>query len=340
MAASLALALLPDEQARLGRSPYVNAEAYDAYLKGASHYYRLTRADLDTAQQHFEFALEKDPDFALGYLGLARVWAGRGQMNFVPSTEAIPKGKAAVLRALQLDETLPEAHSTLASLRTWGDWDWTGAESAFERALELDPGRAGTHAPYSHFLMITGRPEAAMAHIDRALELDPFNAFFRAFYGVDLMLVRRYDDAVAAFRDALVTSPGLPFAWHSLSVTLELAGRLDEALAARTAYLRATANKDGEAALTAGYAAGGYEEAIRRLAATSAARALVTGSGNLNVAELYLRAGNEASTFEWLERAFQARDQGLPYLAVLPMYDSLRGHPHFQDMLRRMNLAR
>ena len=139
VAKALALKLLPAEQARLATARTVNPEAYEAYLKGFQHWHKLTPGDLDAAQRYFELALAKDPNYALGYTGIARVWLGRRQMGFISPGEAAPKAKAAVMKALALDDTVAETHYTLAGFRTWSEWNWAGAEREFKRAIELNP---------------------------------------------------------------------------------------------------------------------------------------------------------------------------------------------------------
>ena len=326
-----------EETERLATARPVNPEAHEAYLSGSFHYYKLTPQDLETALSYFELALEKDPDYALAYVGIASVWGGRQQMGFVPASEATPLQKVAVLKALELDESLAEAHSALGVLKTWGEWDWPAGERAFQRAIELNPNYAAARNYYSHFLNIVGRPDEAMVQIERALELDPLNSFFHAFNGINLNFVRRYDEAIAECRAALKLTPGLSFAQQGLSQALHLSGAYDENFAARKSYLSAIGDVAGEAALTEGYAEGGYTEAMRRLAETEAERSLRTNTGEWMLAGQFIRAGENERALEFLERGFTNRDPSLPYL-LMPMFDSVRDDPRFQDLLRRMNL--
>ena len=178
VAGSLALTLLPAEQTRLGSARPVNPEAYEAYLRGLTFVERWTRADLDTALRYFEAALEKDPTYALAYLGIHQVWSTRQQVGASGPGEAASAmrtalAKAIELNALGLDETRPTAHYALARQATWTDWDWAAAELNFQRAIELNPNYAEARASYSHYLHIMRRPDEAMAQIQRAIELDP-----------------------------------------------------------------------------------------------------------------------------------------------------------------------
>ena len=158
-----------------------------------------------------------------------------------------------------MDESLAEAHSGLAILKTWGEWDWPAAE----RAIELNPNHGEARAYYAHFLNIMGRPDEAMAQIERALELDPFNALYQALYGEDLFWWRRYDDAIAQFRKALTTSPNLPVALVGISQALHLKGMYEEALTAHKLFLARVGDRESEEALIQGYAEGGYPRAIQ-----------------------------------------------------------------------------
>ena len=337
IATQIQVAVTPEESERLASARPINPEAHEAYLKGIFHWQKLTPQDLDTALSYFELALTKDPDYALGYLGIARVWGGRNQMGYVPTSEAAPKSQAAILKALELDDSLAEAHRVLAGAETWGKWDWPSAERAFERAIELNPNDADSRAYYSHFLNIVGRPDEAMTQIERALELDPFNALYRALYGVDLNFARRYDDAIAEFRKALTTSPNMPFALNTLAKAFHHKAMYEEALDAQRSYLAAIGHREGEEALTRRYADGGYTGAMRRVADAVAASSLRTQTRAYIVAGFYARAGDKKRALEWLERAFANRDPGMPYLRM-PEFDSVREDPRFQDLLRRMKL--
>jgi TolB-like protein len=338
VAGSLALKLLPAEQARLANVRAVNPEAHDAYLKGLHHWYKFTPGDLNTAQQYFELALAKDPNYAPAYAGIALVWDGRQGIGITPPGEAAPKAKAAALKAVALDDTAAEAHYALACIKTWSDWDWTGAEPEFKRAIEINPSYPEARAYYSHFLMIMRRPEQAMPQMERALQLDPFNALLQGFYCGDLLYVRRYDEAIALCRKMLRTTPDSPFALGGLPLALSLRGMYPEALAAWKTYLTATySDRDVEKALDRGYAEGGFAGAMRQAADALAARSRKTYVMPMDIAYLYVHAGEKGRALEWLEKSFERRDPTTPYIGQ-PGFDSLRSEPRYQALLRKMNL--
>jgi tetratricopeptide (TPR) repeat protein len=334
VAKALALTLLPGEQARLANTRPVNPDAYEAYLKGLSRFYRLTPDDLDAALQYFEFALTKDPDYALAYVGISLVWAGRNQMILASPSEAVPKAKAAALKAIALDDTLAEARTALAALWTWHDWNLPAAEPEWRRAIDLNPNFPDVRVFYSHYLNMMQRPAEAMAEIEQALGLDPFNALFRAFYAVDLLFTRRYDDAIAAAHSA----PDNPVAINTLWWAHSLKGTLKEAFAAAKGYLQfAYGDSDVENALDQGYAQAGYVEAMRRSAEALVARSRRVYVGPVDVAALFLDAGENTLALDWLEKAFDLRDPNLPYLGI-PFFDRLRPEPRYQALLGRLNL--
>jgi TolB-like protein len=329
-------AVTPAERVRLTSARPVNPEAYEAYLKGMQHWYRFTPQDIETALQYFELALKKDPNYAPACAGVAMVWIGRQQAGWTAPSEAGPKAKAAALKAVELDNTLAQAHSGLASVNYLYEWDWAGAEEEFKRAIELNPNYPDARALYSHYLMIMKRPEEAIPQIQRALELDPLNAIFQVWYASDLQFAGRYDEAMVQCRKALRTSPELPFAHWMLSGILLRKAMYEESLAEMKAYY--AGDREVEEALTQGYAQSGYRGAMRRAADILAARARKTYVLPIDVAALYAWAGEKDQALEWLEKAFEARDPNMPYVNLYSEFEGLRNTPRFQALLRRMNL--
>jgi len=336
VASSLTLTLLPAERVRLANVRAVNPEAYEAYLHGLHHFYELTPGGLDTAQKYYELALEKDPNFALAYAGIALVWAGRNQIGITPPGEAAPKAYAAALKAVALDDSLAEAHYAVAAIKTWHVWDLPGAEPEWKRAIELNPNSPDARAFYAHYLCVMGRLQEAEPQISRALELDPFNTLFQSLYAVVLIYQRRYDDAIAHARTALRTAPDAPVAHNVLWIALFLKGMYKDSLE------EAKANFPGDheiaEAFDRGYAEGGYASAMRCAADLLAERSHKTYVEPAVVAQLYVYAGEKNLALHWMEKAFAVRDPQLPYVGM-PDYDSLRSDPRFQDLLRRMNLV-
>ncbi len=330
--------LTDQDETRLARTRQVNPEAYDAYLKGMYQWYRFDQEGLSQALQYFNLALEKDPEYAPAYIGIASVWGGRKQQGFAPDREATPKEKAAALKALELDSTLAEVHNMLAGLNTWTDWDWLGAEREFRRAIELNPNYPHPRVYYSHFLNYMKRPKEAQAQAERGVALDPLNTLFQGIYAMYLMQARRYDDAIATLKKVLASSPNDPIALATLRSAYHMKGMYEEALVIWKSSFEAKGDRESVEALAAGYKEGGYRGALRRVAETLAARSQKTFVTPWQVATLYTRAGMNKEALDWLEKALEARDQNMPYICVDPIFDGLRKEPRFQDMLRKMKL--
>jgi TolB-like protein len=336
VAEALALNLMPAEQARLASARTVDPEAYEAYLKGSQYWIKMTPGDLDTAEGYFDVALEKTPDFAAAYAGMAWVWACRNQMGYAEPGEAVSKMKDAALTAIALDDTLADSHYALAALKTWHEWDLPGARQEWERAVALNPNDPNGLAMYSHYLAIMGRTDEALAQIDRALSLDPFNVTIHSFRAIDLLLARRFDDAVVQARKALSMDPRNPVASSALVMALVEQGMTSEALPLIKDRFKDYGIPGFEAALDRGFAEGGFPGAMKRGAEALAAPGVVGLQGE--VGDFYVLGGDLDRAMDFLERAYEARNPNLPYIGENPMYDPLRSEPRFQDLLRRMNL--
>jgi len=324
--------LSPAAAANLATARTVDPQAYNDYLQGQFHFQRLTPGDLDQALEYFERALRRDSSYALAYAGIALVWGGHAQIGDVAPRVAQPKAVAAARKALTLDSTLAEVQYVVATVRAWQEWDWAGADAAFQKAIRINPNYPDVRAFDSNYLNIMGRPQEARAQMERALALDPLNALFRGLSGEDFLFERRYDDAVVEFRKAL--EGGDPMGWDIVEA-LHAKGADSEALA----ELRKQFTGDQELldAVSRGDAEGGYRRAARRVADVLALRPSSTNSPYA-VAVWYAAAGDREHAFEWLERAYQAHDPNLPYLDQPPLFDLVRDDPRFRDLRRRMGL--
>ena len=331
--------LTPTERSRLESAREVKPKAYEDYLKGMQYWYKATPQDWDTALGYFRLALKEDPNSARAYVGICVVWGGRSQMGAASAAEAVPKQKAAILEALELDPNLAEVHFALANIKAWHDWDWTGAESEFKKAIDINPNFADARAFYSHLLMVLGRPEDGLRQMERALQLDPLNGLYRALYAVDLFWVRRNDDAIKQAHMALRTAPGMPVAYSVLWDAYSLKGMHKEALDAAKASVGIYGSREVNIALEKGYSEGGYQTAMRRAADALVAYSRKTFVNPVDIAHFYDEAGDKDKALDWLEKGFDTRDPNMPYLGV-PAYDSLRSDPRFQAIIRRMNLPK
>jgi len=329
--------LTADEMTLLTNASQVNPESYDNYLKGLPYLDKLTPDGFKIALQYFQLALDIDPNNALAHVGVSSVWGSRQQMRIAPRQEAMPLRMAALEKALEIDNTLAEAHRALAGYRNNSEWDWEGAEKEFQQALRLNPNLADAHRGYSHLLCHMGRMEEALPHIERALELDPLNSKHYTFYGVVLFYNRRFDDALAAFRTALDIEPYNLLALSMLCWVLPIKGMHDEQLAVNRKFYAYDAELT--AALEGGFEKAGYKGAYRAVADLMVEWYGKPGKNvyAMDISANYLDAGDYDLAIDWLEKAYEEHDPNLPYLG-LPYFDPLLSYPRFQDLLRKMNL--
>ncbi len=338
VARRIEIALTPEAERLLSGVQAVVPEAHEAVLQGDFLVRRLTPGDQKRALEYFELALEKDPDNARAYLSIKRAWGARSVLGLVPPREADEIQEVALAKALELDPTLAEAHSELAKFRTWSEFDWSGADVAFRRALDLNPSMAETRAFYAHFLTSLGREAEADRQMRRALELDPLNTLIQSLHGIRLQFAGRYEEAVVQLRKTVAVAPESALPHLGLWGSLQKLGRLDEAFVAAKAYAAAVGNEPFAEALERGYAAEGYEGAMRASAETLEARARTTYVKPMIVAWLFGSAGQTDRAFEWMEKAYELRDHDLAYLSVMPVSDRIRDDTRFGEMLRRMKL--
>jgi tetratricopeptide (TPR) repeat protein len=338
VAREIRVALTPEESTHLIGARPVNSEAYEAYLKGQSHWYHLSREHTDAALGYFELALRMYPNYARAYVGVANVWLIRGDVGFMAPTAAYPKAKAAITKALQLDDTLAEAHITYANIAGPYERDWPTAEREFRRGVELNPNSADGHFMYADFLISEKREAEWNREILRTLELDPFNPFFQCFYGWHLVYLRRYDEAIAQLRKVLATEPDFSSAHLGLWGAFYKKGMYGEAIAEARKFFSVLGDHEVEAALGRAYAGGDYARAMH-----SAAEALVVQSQRsyvpaVRIARLYAHAGEKDQVLYWLEKAFERHETTLTHLGVAWDWDFLHGDPRFKDLQRRFAL--
>jgi len=338
VAAEIQLTLTPQAEAHLASAREVNPQAYDAYLKGQFYAAKFTPSDLKTALEFFELARDIDPDYALAYEGIALVWGIRGQLAYVPPSEAEPQSRAALARALELDSTLVEVQVRVGGMKTYTDWDWEGAEAVFRKAIELNPNHSDVRRAYALLLSIMLRFDEAMPQAERAIELDPLNPLLQQHYGLLLYMARRYDDAMAQAQRVLRTAPNHPGALVVLGNVYHAKGMYDEQVAAYRSYFTVTGFSEAEQALALGYAEGDYRAAAGRLCDSLAALRNVRHVDPAEIAWWYSSAGQVSQALDWLERGFEERSRQMPWVSVDPVYDPLHDDPRFQALRRRMNL--
>jgi serine/threonine-protein kinase len=339
---SLRLKLSGTEQNRVTRNYTDNSEAYQAYLKGRFYWNKRTIEGLRKSIEYFNQATEKDPNYALAYTGLADCYALLGSHIDVGSLspgEASPKAKAAAMKALEMDDTLAEAHNSLAYIRLDYDWDWPAAEKEFKRALELNPNSAAAHHWYSHYFMTMGRIEESLAESKRALELDPLGLIMNVHLGWHYMTARQFDLAIEQFRKSLEMDPNYGLAHWYLGLAYAQKGKYPEAEEEmRKAKELLTDNMAVEADTGYVYALSGKKDEALKVIDELKELSKRKYVSSYNVAMIYIGLKEKDRAFEWLENAYQERSDLLVYLKVEPRLDSLRSDPRFADLVRRVGL--
>ena len=331
---------LTGEQAeRLAKHSTENTEAYQLYLKGRYHWNKRNPEGVRRALEYFQQAIEKDPTYALAYTGLADSYtiAGGGYLG-LPSSEAYPRGRAAALKALEIDDSLAEAHISLASAKFEYDWEWAAAEKEFRRGLELNPGYATGHQWYAEYLRAVGRQEEGLAEMKRALELDPLSLIINASLGWEYVFLRQYDRAIAQCRKTVEMEPRFPNARVCLMEAYLLAGRGADAVPEiqELAKLEGAA-PEAVAAIRQAYERAGIKGLLQLRVDVLREEAKHGYVRPTLFAETYALLGDKEQAMAWLEKAYDERDGFLAYVKTWPFYDPLRDDPRFQALQRRMN---
>jgi serine/threonine-protein kinase len=340
----LRLKITGEEQPRITRHSTEHTEAYQLYLKGRYHWNKRTDEGFRIAIEYFLRAIEKDPSYALAYVGLADSYL---LSELLPARERYPKAKAAALQALEIDETLGEAHVSLAAIKNWYDWDWAGAEIEFRRAIELSPNYPTAHHWYGELLANLGRFDESVAAYQRALESDPLSLAISSDLGMVYYHARQYDRAIEHLKKAVEMDPNYVRTHFYLAQVYEQKGMFDEALAelARGSLLEGDSPSElaqGKAtisdALKSSGARGYWRKrlTIAKEEARTGKRVYFTGNAT-NLAVLYAQAGERDQAFVWFEKVYEDREPSLLWLKVAPDCDNLRSDPRFADLLRRVN---
>jgi TolB-like protein/Tfp pilus assembly protein PilF len=342
VARTIAVTLTPDARASVARARPIQPAAYQDYLRGRFFCYRRTEADLKRAIEHFQKAIAADPGYARAYSGLADCYSSLGASSAVgglPPRQAMPEAKAAALKALQIDGTLAEAHTSLAIVHLLYEWDFAASEKEFRRAIELDPNYTTAHHWYSHCLLPLGRTEESLAQSKRALELEPLQLVVGVHLGWHYLYARQYDHAIEQFRNTLELDPAFPQARRYAAWAYLQKGMHSEAIAALRAALDSR-ERDPEIEGELGYA---LAVAGRR----AEARAMLEGLGHLSasryvspysVALVHAGLGDRDQAMAWLEKAYAERSDYMPYLGVEPMLDGLRSDSRFAALVGKVGL--
>lgn len=333
------------DQQRIAKRGTDDPEAYELYLKGRFHWNKRTIADINKSIEYFQQAISKDPAYSLAYAGLADGYALIPSYALNTSNDAYPKARTAALKALELDESLAEAHATLATVLYEFDWKFAEAENEFKRSVELNPNYATAHHWYAEYLLSMGRRDEALTEIKRAQECDPLSLIINGIVGVVHSVRGEHDLAIAQLKKTVEMEPNFVRAHLFLADAYMAAGKFDEAITEyEKLYVMIGDPPDvasrGWDKVRAAYKTSGekgfWEQMVRfgeeqRASKRNASPPLIVMAG------IHAQAGNKDRAFEYLERSFQEREPDLLRLNG-PFMDPLRSDPRFQDILRRIGL--
>jgi tetratricopeptide (TPR) repeat protein len=317
-----------------------NLTAYNLYLKGRYCWKKRRAEGLNEAIEYFEAAIAEDPGYALAYSGLADCYALHVDYRGMPVGEAMARSRELALRALALDDTLAEAHTSLAWVTFLYDWDWDAAGRGFRRAIELNPRYPTARQWYAWLLVSQGRVDAALAEARAAAELDPASVSIRRSLGWLNYYARRYEAGAEQLRRALAMDPTAEENHRVLGLVLTAQGRYDEAIAAfRESIASGSESAYARGALARALALGERTGEARAILAELEAEIRERYVSPVALATANIALGNVDQAFRWIEQAHSERRGWLAYLRVEPIFDPIRSDPRFTELLARMRLT-
>jgi serine/threonine protein kinase/tetratricopeptide (TPR) repeat protein len=328
--------LVGQETSQLTKHDTENAEAYQLYLQGLFYWNKWTEEGFRKAIDFFNQAVEKDPNYAQAYAGLADSYNFMGDSGYVTPREVWQNAKSAATQAVKIEDSLPEAHISLALVRENYDWDWPGAESEFKRAIELNPNSATSHQWYGDFLTKLGRFEEARLELKKAQDLDPLSLLINTSAGQQLYFARQYEAAIQELQKALELDPKFVPAQHAIEAAYAQSGMFKEAVAERQKVLTLSGNPDLAAAIGEDYGKSGYTGVLQSWLEGLQEVSKRGYVSSYNIAQIYARLGDKYQALVWLEKAYNERDSKLTYVKVEPAFDGIRSDPQFQKLLQRL----
>ena len=333
VAQTMLVKLNVDEQRQLSKRETENVEAYQEYLRGRYFWNKRNEEGLKKSLERFQQAITLDPAYGQAYAGLADAYTLIAHYRIKPyaQDEAFQKGRAAAIKALKIDDTLAEAHASLAFIKTYYDQDASGAESEFKRAIELDPDYATAHHWYSEYLAMRGQEQEAMIEIKRAQELDPLSPVINTTLGERLYLARRYDEAIRQLQKTLEIAPDFGPAHYTLGLAFEQKGMYEDAIfELRQARAISDSSQNVLASLGHTLALAGQKGAAHRILDELLAK---DDPVPYAIAVIYQGLGEKQQTIGWLKKVKDKKDALDMMLKLDPRLDNLRDDPGFQGLL-------
>jgi len=332
--------LTGEQKAQLSKGGTNDSEAYDLYLKGRYYWDKRTPEALEKAKSYFQQAVERDPGYALAYLGLAEYYGVVSDYAPIPAKEAIPKSELYAKKALAIDNTLAEAHAALG-IDYDGDFDWSAAGREYQRALELNPNLSRTHVLYGLHFSYLGNDDQAILHFKRAVELDPLNLNATQNLATEYLAIKQTEQAIALEKKNLETDPSYAKSHSNLSIYYRIAGKYDLWLQEWEKAARLNNDSNDIARVAAAkreYPKSGYLGAMKKAVALDEEQAKRTYVDPAFIAADYAVIGDKDRAFVWLEKAYAEKSSFLPNIKSVRDFDILHSDPRYADLLKRMGL--
>lgn len=320
------------EEQKVAKNYTQNAEAYQLYLQGRFFWNKRTPQTIQKSIEYFQKAIEKDPNYALGYAGLSDGYALLAYYGGAPAQEALPKAREAALKALSMDDNLAESHNALGFVLVLYDYDYVGAERQYRRVIELNPNYALAHQNLGVMLNRIGRHEEGMAEIRRALEIEPLSIVINRLYGDALLCSKRYDEAQAQLRKTLELDPAFPTTHLSLSGLYQLTGKYAESVESYANYQDLSGRPQTAKLARESFAARGWQGYLKEMTGTQ----LPIGVSPFIAATFLVQLGEKDKAFAELDKALDNREYLLLYIRIDPRLDPLRDDPRLNELIRRM----
>jgi TolB-like protein/DNA-binding winged helix-turn-helix (wHTH) protein/Tfp pilus assembly protein PilF len=330
--------LLANDPARPVRAGMVDPRAHDLYLQGRYCWRQRTREGEQAGLEYFVQAVAQDPNYAYAYAGIADSYLVLGAHGRLPPAEAFPKAREAARMALQIDDNLAEAHTSLGWIEAFVDWDWPGSDREFRRAVDLQPNYPTAHHWYSHYLAAVGQLDDSLAEIRRAHQLDPFEVNIDVWLGTILYDLGCYDEAIAQHQKTIELYPHTAAAQlNEISTILGRQGKLNAAVESQRKSQTLSDDPRFAETLWQAYTSSGYNGYLKKRIEHTISTSARGSEPASSLAQLYATLGDKDAALRWLERAVEQRDVWL-YLKTDPAYDNIRSDPRFQSLVRRMHL--
>lgn len=334
----LKVKLIGREEGRLTKHYTENLKAYNSYLRGRWFWNRRTSEDLKKAITYFEKAIEEESDYALAYVGLADCYNLISVYGNVPTKESFPRAKEAALKAIALDETLGEAHNSLAYGTYQYYWDFAEAAREFKRAIDLNPNYATAHFWYGEFLMTQGRFDEAFSELNIALELDPVSLIINSFLGDLYSSTGQPEKAVEQFLKTLEMDPNFPLAHSILGIAYTDLNKFPEAIAEGKKAVEISGGSINMSYLGWIYAQAGKDEEAKKIIEELQELSRKYYVSSFWIANIYMGLGDNDKAFEWLEKAYEERCESLVYSKAHTIFNPIRTDPSYSELLKKIGL--